>query len=123
MQELYLFLLLSLSSSTEVCVYINVFVCRADDNGAAFFVEEVEEDEWSPDLATSPIPSSSQWEFKVGLTLLLTLFSPSTFSLFIVSFLVFQIFLSLSLPSIFFFSILPPLASDALCEICFSNLF
>merc|ERR1719414_2008968 len=37
---------------------------KLDDNGAAFFVEEVEEEDWSPDLATSPIPSQAQWEFK-----------------------------------------------------------
>jgi len=39
---------------------------KLDDNGAAFFVEEVEEEDWSPDLATSPIPSSSSapWQWR-----------------------------------------------------------
>jgi len=38
---------------------------KLDDNGAAFFVEEVEDqdEDLTPDLATSPIPSSS-WEFR-----------------------------------------------------------
>ena len=34
-----------------------------DDNGAAFFVEDVEDEEWSPHLATSPIPSTGSWEW------------------------------------------------------------
>ncbi|XP_023336375.1 phosphatidate phosphatase LPIN2 isoform X1 [Eurytemora carolleeae] len=36
---------------------------KLDDNGAAFFVEDVEEEEWSPHLATSPIPSTGSWEW------------------------------------------------------------
>ena len=39
---------------------------KLDDNGAAFFVEDVEEDEeWSPELATSPIPDQSHWSWQV----------------------------------------------------------
>jgi phosphatidate phosphatase LPIN len=37
---------------------------KLDDNGAAFFVEDVEEEEeWSPYLATSPIPSTGPWQW------------------------------------------------------------
>jgi len=36
---------------------------KLDDNGAAFFVEEVEDEEgWTSDLATSPIPSQGSWD-------------------------------------------------------------
>ena len=36
--------------------------------GAAFFVEDVEveegeDEDWSPDLATSPIPDQSSWDW------------------------------------------------------------
>ena len=42
----------------------NVIDDGVDDNGAAFFVEEVDDEdcEWSPDLATSPIPSHGEWD-------------------------------------------------------------
>lgn len=38
---------------------------KLDDSGAAFFVEdvEVEDEDWSPDLATSPIPDQTSWDW------------------------------------------------------------
>lgn len=41
---------------------------KLDDSGAAFFVEDVEvedgeDEDWSPDLATSPIPDQSSWDW------------------------------------------------------------
>ena len=43
---------------------VNLTDDGVDDNGAAFFVEEVDDEdcEWTPDLATSPIPSQGEWD-------------------------------------------------------------